>query len=57
VLAAASLFAATLAGCAAQRGSEYPCISQVPPRDGKPIDQNAVYPEQEKVILKKVPPR
>lgn len=50
-LAAAVLMAFVLPAC--ERKSEpHPSVSQVTPKEGKPIDQTTVLPKREKVILK-----
>jgi hypothetical protein len=56
-MVAASFAPAILVGCSTRPGpdSQHPSVSRVPPRDGEPINQDAVYPDREKIIMKKPP--
>jgi hypothetical protein len=49
------LIAVMLCGCGKGPNvrESYPSVSQVKPREGKPIDQVTVLPQREKVIMKK----
>ena len=58
MIAALVLLAIILFACVKrprQRSDANASISPVPPREGTPINQAAVLPEREKIILKKPP--